>query len=32
MIGIISIAFVLLGLLMTWSLAKTAGNADKRIE
>lgn len=32
MIGIISMAFALLGLLMTWSLAKAAGDADKRIE
>ena len=32
MIEIISIAFALLGLLMTWSLAKDAGDADKRIE
>ena len=32
MIEIISIAFALLGLLMTWSLAKAAGDADKRIE
>lgn len=32
MIGIISTAFALLGLLMTWSLAKAASDADKRIE
>lgn len=32
MIGINSVAFALLGLLMTWSLAKAAGDADKRIE
>ena len=32
MIGIISMAFALLGLLMTWSHAKDAGDADKRIE
>ncbi len=30
--GIIIMAFALLGLLMTWSLAKAAGDADKRIE
>lgn len=32
MIGIVSIAFALLGSLMTWSLAKAAGDADKKIE
>lgn len=32
MIGIFSTAFALLGLLMTWSLAKAASDADKRIE
>ena len=32
MIEIISIAFALLGLLMTWSLAKATSDADKRIE
>ena len=30
--GIILMVFALLGLLMTWSLAKAAGDADKRIE
>ncbi len=32
MIGIISTVFALLGLLMTWSLAKATSDADKRIE
>ena len=32
MIGIISTVFALVGLLMTWSLAKATSDADKRIE